>query len=328
MHMKRSKEMAGKRNSITAMLVACMALGLWAGSSALSAERMVLAEHFTADWCGYCTYAGGALNQMRDTLPEDTFTFIQVHKQDAYSTAWGNGRLSFYGVGGIPHVEFCGRYDVIGAGSQQSAYNTYMSFYNGILNQFPTDVSVELGGEQVSGQTYRVSARVCLDPDGTAKTMRVQMVHALDHYPYNQPKYGNCVRNPVPTYQTITLQPGDCQIIERDFTFDAISWSRQSDIKIVAWAQDTGSHPYDSWIFNADRMSWPFQPLSNYNTGDLNCDGAVDAFDIDPFVLALTDPAGYATAWPDCDIMLADCNGDGVVDAFDIDPFIELLLGP
>ena len=41
----------------------------------------------------------------------------------------------------------------------------------------------------------------------------------------------------------------------------------------------------------------------------------------------LTDPVGYAAAWPDCDRMLADCNGDGVVDAFDIDPFVELLTG-
>ena len=62
--------------------------------------------------------------------------------------------------------------------------------------------------------------------------------------------------------------------------------------------------------------------------GDLNCDGTANAFDIDPFVLALTDPAGYAAAYPDCDRMLADCNGDGVVNAFDIDPFVELLTGP
>ena len=65
-----------------------------------------------------------------------------------------------------------------------------------------------------------------------------------------------------------------------------------------------------------------------FDLGDLNCDGVVNAFDIDPFVLALTDPAGYAAAFPDCDIMLADCNGDGVVNAFDIDPFVALLVGP
>ena len=61
--------------------------------------------------------------------------------------------------------------------------------------------------------------------------------------------------------------------------------------------------------------------------GDLNCDGALNAFDIDPFVLALTDPAGYAAVWPECNLILADCNAVGVVDAFDIDPFVGLLIG-
>ena len=61
--------------------------------------------------------------------------------------------------------------------------------------------------------------------------------------------------------------------------------------------------------------------------GDLNCDGVLDAFDIDPFVLALTDPDGYAVAYPDCDINNADINGDGTIDAFDIDPFVEILTG-
>ncbi len=57
--------------------------------------------------------------------------------------------------------------------------------------------------------------------------------------------------------------------------------------------------------------------------GDTNCDGAVNAFDIDPFVLALTDPAGYAIAFPDCPIASADANCDGQIDAFDIDSFVE-----
>jgi hypothetical protein len=61
--------------------------------------------------------------------------------------------------------------------------------------------------------------------------------------------------------------------------------------------------------------------------GDLNCDGLINAFDIDPFVLALTDATGYAAAFPSCDRMLADCNADGLVNAFDIDPFVLLLTG-
>jgi hypothetical protein len=61
--------------------------------------------------------------------------------------------------------------------------------------------------------------------------------------------------------------------------------------------------------------------------GDVNCDGAVNVFDIDPFVLALTNPAGYQTAYPDCFISNADANRDGLVNAFDIDPFVVLLTG-
>jgi outer membrane protein assembly factor BamB len=61
--------------------------------------------------------------------------------------------------------------------------------------------------------------------------------------------------------------------------------------------------------------------------GDLDCSGSVNAFDIDPFVLALTSPAEYAGEFPDCDPLNADINGDGAVDAFDIDAFVDLLTG-
>jgi murein tripeptide amidase MpaA len=70
-----------------------------------------------------------------------------------------------------------------------------------------------------------------------------------------------------------------------------------------------------------------------FSPGDLNCDGLVNSFDIDPFVLALTtgldEPpfAGYFAAQPGCDPMLADINGDGLVNSFDIDPFVQLVTG-
>jgi hypothetical protein len=70
---------------------------------------------------------------------------------------------------------------------------------------------------------------------------------------------------------------------------------------------------------------WPGVPP--YQPGDLNCDGLLNTFDIDPFVLALTDPDGYEAAYPDCERTLADINGDGMVNVFDIDPFVMLLTG-
>ena len=61
--------------------------------------------------------------------------------------------------------------------------------------------------------------------------------------------------------------------------------------------------------------------------GDVNCDGVVNLFDIDPFVLALADPDAYAVMYPDCNVLNADINGDGSVNLFDIDPFVALVTG-
>lgn len=81
-------------------------------------------------------------------------------------------------------------------------------------------------------------------------------------------------------------------------------------------------------LTTGDRASYNTQfniegPL--YPTGDLNCDGVVNNFDIDPFTEALTNPKRYELSYPNCDILNADINGDGTIDNFDIDAFLGLL---
>lgn len=78
-------------------------------------------------------------------------------------------------------------------------------------------------------------------------------------------------------------------------------------------------------VYLTDRRSWTIEVTGSL--GDMNCDGLVDNDDIDPFVLALVNPAGYTAAWPNCDIRNGDVNGDGLVDNEDIDPFVALLTG-
>ncbi len=55
---------------------------------------------------------------------------------------------------------------------------------------------------------------------------------------------------------------------------------------------------------------------------DTNCDGAIDAFDIEPFINILVGGG------PGCSPCAADVDGNGTVDAFDIEPFINCLVGP
>jgi len=81
----------------------------------------------------------------------------------------------------------------------------------------------------------------------------------------------------------------------------------------------------DGWLAKPgnDWDSVPVTPL----LGDMNCDGMLDGFDVQPFVLALTDPAAYELLWPDCHADRGDIDGSGSVDGFDIQPFVALLVG-
>jgi hypothetical protein len=96
----------------------------------------------------------------------------------------------------------------------------------------------------------------------------------------------------------------------------------------LRWTMGTtnGWWNYCGWNID-DVQIWGFFCEEAYPPGDLNCDGAFNGGDIDPFFLAVGDPQAYAAAFPDCDIMLADMNGDGAVNGADIDPFFECLGG-
>ena len=117
------------------------------------------------------------------------------------------------------------------------------------------------------------------------------------------------------------------------------AWSlKQYDLAAVASNQPTvwvrwgykvggGAYAYSGWNID-DIQIWGLHatgPL--YQPGDLNCDHAVDFGDINPFVLALTDPAAWQTAYPDCPLANGDVNADGTFDFGDINPFVVLLTG-
>ncbi|MEW6251190.1 MAG: hypothetical protein AB1716_11120, partial [Planctomycetota bacterium] len=92
-----------------------------------------------------------------------------------------------------------------------------------------------------------------------------------------------------------------------------------------------GQALYELWRDNGKCPPEPIAtrtvPLRPGRPGDLNCDGAVDFSDINPFVLALSDPLAYAVSHPNCNILNGDCNGDGNVGFEDINPFVALLAG-
>ncbi len=135
----------------------------------------------------------------------------------------------------------------------------------------------------------------------------------------------DCVHDGVTGYDSvpiIALQPG----AEADGTLTpsgdpGIAW-RADRLVYYGGGNTGGTFGGGDWLHLTANM---VLCAPGPRLGDMNCDGALNAFDIDPFVLALTDAAAYAAAWPSCDYMLADINGDGAVNAFDIDPFVDCL---
>jgi hypothetical protein len=120
----------------------------------------------------------------------------------------------------------------------------------------------------------------------------------------------------------VALAPGATYALE--FLADTPRWA-------IAFAVDDiyplGDRYRDGWRMLSGDYVFRTVCSAGFPRGDVNCDGVVNGYDIDPFVLALTDPDAYAEAFPDCDIRLADVNDDGVVNGYDIDPFVMLLVG-
>ena len=110
------------------------------------------------------------------------------------------------------------------------------------------------------------------------------------------------------------------------FRFDILGDCSHTPLAIVASldTSDTGVWgfvPGENIVGNLDEL----RPDWMGPTGDLNCDGSTNSLDIDAFVMAMANPAGYAASYPGCDIEQADCNCDGTINSLDIDPFVTLL---
>lgn len=110
------------------------------------------------------------------------------------------------------------------------------------------------------------------------------------------------------------------------FTFGFKHLSFAEDVGWIMTGVDGASY-IENWDAPAAIGAGPIHgPATHDLTCDINCDGGVNVFDIDPFVVALVSPEQYALSYPTCDIRAADINRDGRVDVFDIDCFRNCML--
>ena len=87
----------------------------------------------------------------------------------------------------------------------------------------------------------------------------------------------------------------------------------------IAGSDGIGDTPYNISGKTPPNQNQDRYPLMHpFKLGDMNLDGYINWRDIDPFILALTNPGTYNDR--------SDTNQDGVLNWRDIEPFIELLV--
>jgi hypothetical protein len=106
--------------------------------------------------------------------------------------------------------------------------------------------------------------------------------------------------------------------VDYDGWEDADDWASGATVTVdsTVYDYDPGNYP--------DARIWRVQPCR----GDLNNDGELDGFDIDPFYSALGGTYPYMIDYPGLlgsRVFHGDCNCDSEFDGFDIDPFFERL---
>ncbi|MFH1747197.1 MAG: VCBS repeat-containing protein [Planctomycetota bacterium] len=125
--------------------------------------------------------------------------------------------------------------------------------------------------------------------------------------------YSNLGTNTAPYF-------GDYELIESDGVPIDLAGTPRSRPSVCYWSTDDDI--LDVLIGSVDGMVRLYQGVAQ--TGDLNCDGFVNAYDIDPFICAVSPNCDFESIYG-CQRMLGDCNGDGDVNAYDIDSFIALV---
>ncbi|MEW6250268.1 MAG: hypothetical protein AB1716_06455 [Planctomycetota bacterium] len=188
---------------------------------------------------------------------------------------------------------------VVQAGIIEAGSHTY-HIYPSIAVNCANDVVI--GFTRTDPTRYPEGAyttRLATDVPGTMRAVRL-LKEGVDSY---HKTFGG-TRNRWGDYSATVVDPRD------DLSF----WTVQE----YAMARGGGTNDYGRW---GTWWGW----LQVKRTGDCNCDGVANTGDINSFVLALSDPQGYQTTYPDCNWQNADCNLDGLVDFNDINAFVGRL---
>lgn len=208
---------------------------MFSGCATTGPGRVVLAEEFTATWCGYCPKAAEALDKLAKEFP-GRLVVVAYHSDrlgDPYGFAEGLARTDYYKVDGLPAVFLDGKGVNLGNGEEEDLSKIIRPALEPLLNMRP---ALQIS---VSYDEKDKSALVNLsNPEKLGKfVVRVAVVTPVAK---NKKKDYFSVARTLST--PVIVEPkkknSKCAVVV-PITIDS-AWY-EGDLQLVAWAEDAGS---------------------------------------------------------------------------------------
>jgi hypothetical protein len=208
----------------------------------------------------------------------------------ASSTPFGEARQFFYRAPSTPWVFFDAVEDFPGTlGSVAALYAQYESRFLA-RRATPADMTIDVAAYHVTGATWRLGTRICMEAGAAPRLVRLYAIQTLDDWPLGAGWDRSVFRQAAAT-QDVYLSPGECITRLYEFVLDDASADRPHDVSFLVWAQEPldDSPPEDrAEVYQAGQIRWPFP-------NDCNADGVPDERDI-------------------AEGISADLNGNGIPD--------------
>ena len=344
--------------------------------------RRVLVDDFTGLDCPYCGYASFAVSDMLDEFPETlisaqwhftNFTPVDSDFDDCVLNGIAGecyeARAGFYGwdtINAVPFEVFNGGELLIGANSEDYAYNNYVPMYQNVVGDYTPYEIVINGLKDSLNIDYAIT--VSLEIDASNQNQKVHVFVVEDNIMSLWWIFGdvyhnarNVVRHWISIENIDITSAGDSQTFSGSFEVDGEAWNPDS-VKIIALVQNSVSSEIfqvqeknindfdfdqDGVIGNEDNCVDVYNPnqedMDNDELGDAcdicdnasvwvsgNINGDVDVdqtYTVDIFdLLALSDFVSGSGDPETCGYQISDINEDGSVSLLDIFEFVALIM--
>jgi thiol-disulfide isomerase/thioredoxin len=202
--------------------------------------KVVLAEDFTATWCGDCPNARCALEIMLTEYGEQLIV-AEHHMEDILDNDWTNERTDLYGVGPIPHVQFDGKCEVVGAHSCYEAAEAYRAMIDQRLAETGGVSAVGIsGGYWMDDETISLTATFRqLDP-ATLQDTEAHLLALEDDVVWQGSTYNHVTRG-AHSEAVVLADVGDSITISAEFAID-VPWSMDQFECIAFLQRMSGDH--------------------------------------------------------------------------------------